>query len=115
MVLFKIKYLTHGVNKTVNKSIAQNKITLLSFLNNYMEKVKTQPSSYIGKHLSQSRIVNLQLTVNILNTFSKERYQIDFSDITMNLTDQFKEDQYNKLVDLVRSNTDMDYLYKILK
>ncbi len=33
----------------------------------------------------------------------------------MNLTDQFKEDQYNKLVDLVRSNTDMDYLYKILK
>ncbi len=29
--------------------------------------------------------------------------------------DQFKEDQYNKLADLVRSNTDMDYLYKILK
>ncbi|MCD6543213.1 MAG: tyrosine-type recombinase/integrase [Flavobacteriaceae bacterium] len=76
-------WLTNIVNKTVNKSITQNQITLLSFLDNYMEKVKTQPSPYTGKHLSQSRITNLQLTVNKLNTFSKERYQIDFSDITM--------------------------------
>jgi len=76
-------WLTNVVNKTINKSITQNQITLLSFLDSYMDKAKTQPSAYTGKHLSKSRITNLQGTVNKLNAFSKERYQIDFSDITM--------------------------------
>ncbi len=84
-------WLTNIVNKTINKSIIQNQITLLSFLDSYMEKVKTQPSPSTGKHLSQSRIANLQLTVNKLKAFSKERYNLDFSDITMKFYYDFIE------------------------
>ena len=37
-------WLTNIANKTINKSITQNQITLLSFIDNYMERIKNQPS-----------------------------------------------------------------------
>ena len=85
------KWLNKVVIKTINKSFTQNHITFLSFLDKYMKKVKIQPSPHTGKHLSISRIANLQLTVNKLKAFSKERYNLDFSDITMKFYYDFIE------------------------
>ncbi len=76
-------WLTNVVNKTINKSITQNQITLIPFVIDYIEKAKIQTSPHTGKYLSNSRIANLKMTLNKLETFSKECYMIDFSDITM--------------------------------
>ena len=84
-------WLTNIVNKTINKSITQNQITLLSFINDYIEKAKTQISPHTGKYLSDSRIQSLNITFKKLKTFSKEKYMIDFSDITMKFYYDFIE------------------------
>ena len=100
-------WLTNIANKTINKSVTQNQITLLSFIDNYMERIKNQPSPHTGKHLSNSRISNLKLTVNKLNAFSKERYKIDFSDITMKF--------YYDFIDWSESKNDaVNYIGKMI-
>ena len=100
-------WLDKVVNKTINKSFTQNHITLLSFLDSYIEKVKSQPSPHTGKYLSQSRITNLQLTVNKLKAFSKERYNLDFSDITMKFYYDFIEWSESK-------NDSINYIGKMI-
>jgi len=84
-------WLTNLVNSTINKTVLQNKVTLISFIEQYNEKAKTQPSPHTGRLLSKARISTLNLTLNKFNDFSKERYQIDFPDITMKFYYDFYE------------------------
>jgi len=84
-------WLTNLVNSTINESVLQNQVTLISFIEQYNETAQTQPSPHTGKYLSKGRISDLKLTLSKLKDFSKERYQIDFSDITMKFYYDFYE------------------------
>lgn len=104
-------WLNNSIEIYFNRTIKEEKLNLLEYYSNYIEKYSDIPLPTTGKPLAKSSIKTYRSAMSLLEKFHYEEYTLNFNKITID----FYEDYLNFLYDLNYSTNYIGSQIKTLK